>query len=38
MIYWKYNANCVKMNVFGAKSSEIAHTKTALAAKVANIF
>jgi hypothetical protein len=34
----KNNDNIVKKAVFGAKSSEIAHTNTALAAKGANYF
>jgi hypothetical protein len=38
MIYRKYNAYFIKNDCFGAKSREIAHTKTALAAKVADIF
>ena len=38
MLCRKNNVDFVKRAVFRAKSSEIAHTKTALAAKVANFF
>ena len=39
MLFRKNNVDFVKKKaVFGAKSSKIAHTKTALAAKGANFF